>query len=368
MTDTKISSVEAIMIILTVFVAHTIVSLPQNLISNEKSAVIINLIYVGILAFILVYIIFRLIKNFSSLDIIDISEYLGGKVFKNIIGGLFIAYFMISSSSLLREFCEGLRVVFFPMTNVIFVIIPFILAMLINNSLSFGSNVKTISLVFPLVLFSIIFLFFANFNHFSFEKMFPILGKGFVNTFITGIGNITAFGGISCIYFLPPFLKEPKELKKICLTSVIVGLLYFILCISTILFMFSFFAEADEVLPLYSAARYIEFGIFFQRLEALFMLIWILEVCCYLIVANRFSMNIFQKMTNIKYQKPFAFIFPLIIFGISLIPKNYAIIRFFEAQIYSYLILGIVFILGIGILILANLKKKKVGEFNGNPS
>ncbi len=366
MTNTKISSIEAIMLILTIFVSHTIVSLPQNWISNQKSAIILNLIYVGIIAMLLVYVIYRLFKNFSSLDIVDISEYLGGKTLKNIIGGIFIGYFTISASILLREFCESLRVIFFPMTDVIYIIIPFVIAMFINNSVSFGSNVKTISIVLPLVLFSIVFLFFANFENFSFERMFPILGKGFFNTFILGLGNITAFGGISCIYFLPPFLKEPKEFKKICLTSIIIGLLYFIFCVSTILFMFSFFTEADEKLPLYFAARHIEFGVFFQRYESLFMLIWILEISCYLMVANRFSMNVFQKMTNLKNTKYLAFIFPIIIFGISLIPKNYAIIRFFEAQIYSYLILFIVFILSIGILIFANLKKKKERELNAS--
>ena len=364
MTDTKITSRQAIMMVLTVFVAHTIVSLPQNLIKNTKSATIINLVYVGILAILLAYIIYRLLKNFASLDIIDISEYLGGTVFKNIVGSFFIVYFMVSSASLLREFCEGLRIAFFPMTNILFIIFPFILGMFINNNLSFGSNAKTISIVFPIVLASIIFLFFANYENFAFERMFPILGKGFVNTFITGIGNITAFGGISCLYFLPPYLKEPQKMKKICLTSVIIWLIYFIFCVSTILFMFSFFIEADKVLPLYSAARYIEFGTFFQRLEAIFMLIWILEVSCYVIVANRFSMSIFQKMANLQEQRPLALIFPIIIFGISLIPKNYAVIRFFEAKVYSYMILGIVFVLGIGILILANLKKKKAGDIH----
>lgn len=364
MTNAKITSKEAIMMVLTVFVAHTIVSLPQNLIQNTKSATILNLIFVGILAILLAYIIYRLLKNFASLDIIDISKYLGGKMFQIIVGSLFIAYFMISSASLLREFCEGLRIAFFPMTSIIFIIFPFILGMFINNNLSFGSNAKTISIIFPIVLFSILFLFFANYKHFSFERMFPILGKGFVNTFITGIGNITAFGGISCLYFIPPYLKDPKKMKKICLTSVIVGLIYFIFCVSIILFMFSFFIDADKVLPLYSAARYIEFGTFFQRLEAIFMLIWILEVSCYVIVANRFSMTIFQKMANLEDQKPLALIFPLIIFGISLIPKNYAIIRFFEKEVYSYLILGIVLILGLGILILANLKKKKSGDIH----
>lgn len=241
MTDTKITAKEAIMIVLTVFVSHTIVSLPQNLLSNTKSSTIINLIYVGIIIILFVYIIFRLFRNFGSLDIIDISEYLGGKVFKNIVGAIFISYFVISTSSLLREFCEGIRIAFFPMTNVIFIIFPFIIAVIINNHLSLGSTAKTISIILPIVFVSIVFLFIANFGHFSFERIFPILGKGFVDTFITGIGNITAFGGISCLYFLPPYLKEPKQFKKICLGSVMARFnLFYTLCYYNIAYVFIF--------------------------------------------------------------------------------------------------------------------------------
>ena len=360
----KITTKEAIMLILSVFVSHTITSMPQNLLENTKSATLINLIYVGILATFLVYFIYLLLKNFASLDLIDISKYLGGDIFKNIIGIFFIFYFILSSASLLREFCEALSITFFPKTNIFYIILPFILIMILNNFLSFKSNIKTVSIIFPIVLISIVFLFFGNFKHFSFTKMFPVLGDGFSNTFITGIGNIVAFGGISYLYFLPPHLKDPKKLKNICLTSVIVGLFYFLFAISTILLLFSFFIDSDKVLPLFSAARYIEFGIFFQRLEALFMLIWILEICCYLTIANQFSINIFQKICNLEFRKPIAFTFPLLILAISLIPKNFAIIRFLKSKVYSYSIISIVFTLGIGVLLLANYKKNKVGDLN----
>ncbi len=359
MADSKITSKEAIMLIVTIFVSHTIVTLPENLLSNTKSATLINLIYLGIIVSLLAYVIYRLLKNFASLDIIDISEYLGGKVLKNIIGGIFIAYFIVTSSNLLREFCEGLRVAFFPMTDILSILIPFVIMLFVTNYLSFSSNVKAVSLIFPLVIASIIFLFFGNFKNFSFERMFPILGKGFTDTFITGLGNIFAFSGISCLYFIPPYLKDPSKMKQISLTSVVIGLLYFLFCTATVLLLFSFFVDVDEVLPLFSAASYIEFGVFFQRLESFFMLVWILEIGAYLMITNRFSISIFQKMTSIKYQRPLSMIFPLLVLGIALLPKNYSVIRFLETNIYAYFIIAIVFVLGISILVLANLKKKK---------
>lgn len=359
MTKSKIGTAEAIMLVLTIIVTHTISSMTREILVSTKSATIINLIFVSVLAIIISYFIVKLLKNFPGLDIIDISEFLGGKVFKNIIGIIFILYFLVSSSILLRNFCETLKIIYYPMTNIIFIIALFIIAVCIANRLDFNASLKTNLLILPLVLASIIFLFFANMNKFVPERIFPIFGDGLFNTFVLGLGNLASFGGIAYLYFLPPFLKEPEKMKKIAIVSIGISAIYLILCVSTLLFMFSFFMEANEITPLYNATRYIEFGSFFQRLESVFLLIWILAFACYLSIVSKFAMNVFKKLTNIETKKTLVDIFGILILGISLIPKNYAISEKFETEIYPYLVLGIVFFLGLSILILANMLKKK---------
>lgn len=64
MGNNKIGTVEAIMSILTIVVAHTILSLPRILIFNTNSSTILNLIYLTIIAMALAYLIYFLLKNF----------------------------------------------------------------------------------------------------------------------------------------------------------------------------------------------------------------------------------------------------------------------------------------------------------------
>lgn len=359
MTDSKITIPEAISLILTILVAHSIICMPQDILSTTKSATILNLIYVGIIALLISLLIYKLIKQFPSFDIIDISEYLGGKLFRTIIGFIFIFYFIFSSSILIRNFSEGLKEVFYPMTNIVFIILAFAVTCCITNKFEFSTNIKVNLLLMPIVLFSILFLFIANTKHFSSQRIFPILGDGIYNTFVTGLGNLGAFGGIVILYFLPPYLKEPKNLKKITIISILISTIYLLLCVATLLFMFSFLDRIDETLPLYSAARYIEFGTFLQRLESVFLLIWILEITCYLSIFTKLSSLILKKICNAKTSKPLSYIFSLLVFSIGILPSNYAIARFIELNIYKYLIFGIVFFLGIFILLLANIKKRR---------
>lgn len=359
MTKSKIGTIEAIMLVLIIIVTHTISSLPREILVSTKSATIINLLFVSILAILFSYFIIKLMENFSGADIIDISEYLGGKVFKNVVGFIFISFFLVSSSILLRNFCESLKIIYYPMTNILFILSLFVLAVCTANRLDFNASLKTNLLIIPLVLASIIFLFFANMNKFVPQRAFPIFGDGLFNTFILGLTNLSAFGGITFLYFLPPYLKEPQKMKKIALISIGLSGIYLIFCVATLLFMFSFFINTNEITPLYNATRYIEFGSFFQRLESVFLLIWILAFACYVSISSKFAMGIFKKLTNIETKKPLIDMFGLLILGITLIPKNYAISDQFETDIYPYLVLGITFCLGSCVLLLANLMKKK---------
>ena len=359
MSYQKLNTIEAIMLVLSIMVTHTILLLPRSILVFTKSASIINLIYVSFVAILIGYFIFRLLKNFPGLDLIDISEFLGGKTLKTIIGTIFIAYFLVSSGILLRNFCESIKIIYYPMTNIVFIILLFIIALCIANRFDFGATFKTNTLIIPIVLASMLFLFFANMNKFNPNRMFPILGDGIFHTFGLGLTNLASFGGIAYLYFLPPLLKEPKKMKKIYLLSITISAIYLILCVASLLFMFSFFLNTNEITPLYNATRYIELGTFFQRLESVFLLFWILAFACYLSIASKFSMKIFQKITNIENSKALIDIFGLLIFAIALLPKNYAVSGKFETNIYPYLVLGIVFVLSISILILANLNKKK---------
>jgi len=202
MTKSKIGTLEAIMLILTIVVTHTILSLPRTILVSTKSASIINLIFVSILAIFISCFIVKLMRKFPGSDLIDISEYLGGKTFKNIIGIIFILYFIISSSILLRNFAESLKIIYYPMSNIIFIIAFFIIAVCVTNRLDFNASLKTNLLIIPLVLFSMIFLFFSTMENFVPEKFFPIFGDGLFNTFILGLTNLSAFGGIAYLYFI----------------------------------------------------------------------------------------------------------------------------------------------------------------------
>ena len=360
MDNTKLSTLQAVSIILTITFSQSILTFPKAIMSVSGSSSLLNILYVGIIAFVLCVLIYKLFNKFPGLDLIDISEILGGKLFQKIIGFLFIAYIVFVSSILLRTFAYCLQVVYYPMTDLIFIIAIFAASIPIACNMKYNAIFKATLALIPIVLFSVVFLFIANAKYFNLQNVFPLLGNGINATFGIGVTNIFAFGGITALYLIPPLLKSHKQFKKVSLISITLSVIYFILSIATILLMFNQESFKNELMPLYSAVRYIEFGTFFQRLDSIFLLIWVLASFCSLGVAYKLCINVFKKITNTKNTNIISYPFALLVLGCSLLPKTEAVTNFLESTVYRYVFLCFAIAVPIIILILASIKAKRI--------
>lgn len=356
MENRKIGNLEAIALVLTVVVNHIILNLPKNIIASTSSGAIINIIFVSIVALLIAYLISELLKRFPNLDILDIAKFTGGKWLRALIGILFLLYFVFTISVLLRSFSEGLRIIFFPRTPVPVIILLFLIAIVISNKLGFHAICRSNLFIMPLVLFTLFFIFFANIGNFTFQGTLPLMGEGIQTTFFTGLSNLFAFGGISYLYFVPPYLKDTRTQRKISLISIGTSGICLLLSISTLIFLSPTSIITQEAFPIYLAARHVEFGRFFQRLDPVFLLIWIMSLTSLLSITFSFSTKIFQKILNLQYNKWLFSLFALLVFAISLIPNNMYQIIFLENTIYQYIVLILVFGISPALLILANLK------------
>ena len=356
MSEQKIGNIEAIALILTVMINHVILNLPKSIINSTSSGAIINVIFITLIAFGIIYLISQLLKNFPGLDIFDIAKFLGGKWLKIVIGILFVCYLIFTVGIILRSFSETLKIIFFPRTPVQVIMLLLLIAIVIVNKLGFRPIARCNLFFIPIILFSILFIFIANFGNYTIQRIFPLLGNGMVTTFLSGLSNLFAFGGISYLYFIPPYLKEQKDYSKIAFSAVGISAIFLLMSVTTLLLIFPLVTSSEEILPLYLASRFIEFGRFFQRLDAVFVFIWIISMASYLSIAFYFATSIFQKVANLQFSKWIIGLFASISFGLALLPENLKQISFWENTVYKYIILILVIGIGLSILIFANIK------------
>lgn len=359
MNYSKIGSVEAIALIVVVILNHIVLNLPKNLINSCGSSTPLNVVFVSILLFAFLYIVIKLFNNFKGNDILDVSEFLGGKILKTIIGILFAVYFIIICGTQLRNFCEILKVVYFPRISIYFLVLVFLVVAIIANKFGSYSIIKCNLIVVPLVMINLVIAFFCVSTRFVPQRIFPAFGYGIDKTFFSGISNIFAFTGISYIYLIQPMLKDTNNFKKISFVAMIISALYVLFSVITLIFSFADVLTINEISPIYLLVRGANWGRFIQRPDAIFFLGWILCLMSYLSITIMFITRIFKKIGNLTSRSSLAYAVGSLIFIMALLPSGIVQIRFIENYVFKYYTIILVFIISFVILLLAYFKSKK---------
>ena len=358
MDNIKISTKEALTIIIVLITTSVIFTYDRIIVHSCGSSSILNVIYISIIAILFVFLISLLYKKFTSFDIIDISEIAGGKILKVITGILFYTYFIISSSSILKRVADCLQIIYYPMTNIIFIILLFIITAAIICSFKNIGIFKTTSMFCSIVILSIILIFIGNSKTYTTANMFPLFGYGIKSTFLDNLSNIAVFNGIAYLYFLPPILKRPDQFKKISIISILISAILLLVTITNILFIFNYSLTNIEIFPLYISVRYIEFGTFLQRLDSIFLSLCIVGAILSLSLTVSFCINIFKKTFNLCDSKPIIIPSILFIFSLSMLIKDYPILNFFEDTLSKYMFFILIILISSIVLIWANIKRR----------
>lgn len=123
---------------------------------------------------------------------------------------------------------------------------------------------------------------------------------------------------------------------------------------------FPFIIQTDETLSVYLVTRLISFGRFFQRVDAIFIFVWILIVISFISLNLFIISHIIKKTFKLNSHRELVYPISTLAFSIGLIFKDIATIKYVTRYIYRYYGFILVFIVSFVILMLAYFKKKRV--------
>ncbi len=331
----QIGNFQAIALILIIVINYLVLGTPRTLIAETGTGTILNMFYVFLVTIILVFIVTKLFNNFKGKDIVDISEFLGGKVLKFIVGIVYILYFLLILSTTVRIIVQDLEIIYF-------------------------ENVS-ISVLTLLIIASIVFVY--KYGSSAIIKCNSIIAP-IAGIIITGASNIFAYSGLAILYFIMPMLKDSRNFKKISIVSTILIGILIIGSVSSLVLSFPYIENINEISSLYVESRDISYWQVFQRIDGIFVFSWILALLSYISVVLFFIVIIFRKLTNTKKEFPVVLAFAALTYAATLIPNNIFMIRFLEDVVFKYTNIIVAIFSSFIILILANIKYKFVNRKN----
>lgn len=354
----KLTTREAISIICIISLCQLIINTPKIIINSCGSGTIINILYISLIALITCIIFSKLIKNFPSDDIIDISEKVGGNFFKFIIALLFIAFFILLILIAIADFSYLLKCIYFQNAPLTFILIFFILATLFANLSGLNAIKKACTIIIPILIYTFIIIFIKSIPNIALDDFTPILGYSYNSTFKNGLSNIFFFNFIIIYLFIMPLLKKKNDINKIIFTSFSINTLILILSIVSLIGVFTAHINSSNINALYFLTRTIKLSNFIEQVDAIYVFIWILSLMAYISVLLFLITHILNKLFHFKDQRQLSYPMLSIIIGLSLIFTNLSKITFLQEIIFKFSAIIITFGICLFILILGNIKTK----------
>ena len=356
----KLSENDTLSIVIVIMINKLILNIPYYIIQSVGSGTLANIIYIGLIDFIFLLLIIKLMNKFENQDIIDIAGFLGGKILKAIVSVVAIGLLFLASYITILDFSNVLHTIYFSNFDLIYILLYFIVGILIANLCGLKSIASVSTFISFFSIISIIVTFLNTQSNFDITYITPFFGIDFKTTFLSGLNNTFAIYTLVYIYFFKPLLKNPKNFRKISIKSFIISFSMLLITALSMLTIFSSNINVEPINSLFLLARQIEFGNFLQRIDALFIFIWIISIFAYLSFTIFLISRILKKLFNFENEKDLSYSLCSILLGLTLIPINITTLHYIEKNIYSRSIIIFIFVIGFLIISLANLKSRKV--------
>lgn len=291
-------------LLINVLCVKILFTFPKRMIITSGNAAWIQMIYLSLIMIIIFSLILWSYKKVPAMDIIELSEKIGGKPLKIIIGLLVSLALFFNLASVLRGYPDMIKMVLLPDTPIEVVLI--ILAVVTAIAAYFGIEaIARIHSIYIPIFVGIIAIFFVFLlPHAESVNIFPILGKGPKNLFFTGLESIDFFDDILILNLLLPYAKNKKEAKNASIKAIFISSIIAIGLLLIYALIYPYPSSQKFIVPIYQLTRLVGIGDFFQRFESFFEFVWSISVFLYSALYLRLICNVWKRSFYLKYETP----------------------------------------------------------------
>lgn len=263
-----------------------------------------------------------LYKPFAPMSFSSVMKLAFGKTGSTLLSYIYIVGFTLFNAFLLRLLVEALSTVMATTAPDEFFAL-FILAAVFSSAYC-GTRATShlSSIIFPLVLLTLIVVCIALFPHYRAENLMPFFGiseKRLLNgIFVKHFG----FAETILLFFLAPAIGNFKDIKKTA------AITYIIVTVFTVAFTLSYCltvpypASGRFFLPFYQMTRMIKSGAFLQRLEPIAVFVWTSFIMCSMSALIALVAKLLSHSSDKYGEKAFVPALTLITFFIAMLPAS----------------------------------------------
>lgn len=303
-------------------------------------------------------ILWSLLARFPGRSIVEISEEVLGSWLGLLVSLAYLAYFLFLTVLTLRQYADRILLALLPSTPLAIIMFLLLLAALLACYLGLETMGRATVFIFPLVLASVLLSMVLVYPFWNNNNLFPFWGSGPLPLLTEGVQHSSFYGQILVLAVIYPLIRGGKKPYRIWLVTL--GLTAVIMVFGTLvaLMVFPPVILKENAFPMLQMSRLIFFGRFIQRIEAAFVLFWILGVVLRVALGYYASLTVLTRILKLPYFRPFLLPLAIIIFSAAfLLPNLTTVLRLNMIVYWDW---GWVFAYAIPLLLLiiARLRRK----------
>ncbi|WP_308634009.1 GerAB/ArcD/ProY family transporter [Paenibacillus silvisoli] len=296
----------------------------------------ISVILCGLCFHVIIWMIYRIL-NRNGTDLIHIHHRFFGKWAGGGLNFIFIVYFLLHASLLLRLFIEIVQVWLFP--DLATWLLASVLLLLVYYIVAGGFRVIVGICFFSLFRHLLILAMLFTAGYFHFNNLSPVMDHS-LNELLMATKELTfPYVGVEMLFFVYTFIKMPKKSEKWAHLANFVTTLSYLIVVLFSLLLFKFEQLSTQLWPQLTKYKYVRFP-FIERFEfvgASAQIFWIIPIISLCLWASSRATKI---MLPVKQRTVLPIFLVLVFVGVSLIAgRNHVeVFRVLLSQIGFYMI------------------------------
>lgn len=358
----KFGTAEAVVLLTISSMGRIFLTHPRSLVEIAGPAAWLSVLAGMALALVQAYIIYLVLKPYPDKNIVEVTQDTLGKIAGTAANLLYTLFFITVAATFARTFSEALLISALPRTPISVVTIGYIAMGILGAFYGLEAMARSARVTFPFVAGGITFLLLSLIPMWDSTNLFPILGTGPYNVFVRG-GLVSA--GITEILLagvIVQSFRDPQMLGKITSRAIVISFFYLTLLEMFLVLTVFWVAAGEYTLPLYSLSRNIYFGRFFQRVESVFIIIWVYVGMVKIALTIYASAVTLAGTFKLPDYRPLIWSIAMIVFVASLLPPDFPTTVLIESQYIRLFALLTALIVPLAVLAADRIKNKGRGN------
>ena len=356
----KINTGEFQILVITFTIGGTVLVAPTGLAGVAKQDSWFAGLLTILISLLFIFIYNQLATLYPSMTYVEYNEKIFGKWIGKLGALLYLFYFFILSSGVLREIGDFFATFILVETPIQMVMIAFLFTSLIGVRLGLEVICRTAVIFFPWIVMMLLMLFLFLIPEIKLENIQPIFGEG-MKPIIKGSYHTLGlpYLELAILLMVTPYVTEKAAMKKAFYRGMVIGSIVLFITIVFCILVLGSEITARQAYPSYSLGRKISIGGFLERIEVVLAFVWIFTVYFKLTICYYgLSLGLAQVLGLKSYK---ILLFPLAFLIITFAIFSYRdIVHFhaFIAKAWTPYSLTICFFLPLLLLVVGKMRKK----------